>query len=215
MTSEWNEQSNNGLQSRQHKYKVTLCRLVLKPNPSCPFLKRWGNDSMRMTVEKRTPQSQPDPDFEHREEKRWSQERNSHSAKAAENWVCSVCLCGACVWALIKDRRFFKHIRAILSNCFTPSSISTRTKDTDCSTKQCSPSLLCSITLSRPSTGTNRQGPEELCSCVVLVAAKASVQCLITVRADEVLTHKGKENKRLPVVSCLQPECYIFLHNSQ
>lgn len=58
--------------------------------------------------------------------------------------------CGACVWALIKDRRFFKHIRAILSNCFTPSSISTRTKDTDCSTKRCSPSLLCSITLSRP-----------------------------------------------------------------
>lgn len=91
---------------------------------------------------KKTPQSQPDPDFQHKEEKHWSQERNSHSAKAAENWVCSVCLCGACVWALIKDRRFFKHIRAILSNCFTPSSISTRTKDTDCGTKRCSPALL-------------------------------------------------------------------------
>lgn len=55
-------------------------------------------------------------------------EKNSHSAEAAENWVCAVCLCGACVWALIKDRRLFKHIRAILSNCLTPSSISTHTK---------------------------------------------------------------------------------------
>lgn len=118
-----------------------------------------------MTVERKkqkTPQSRPDPDFQHKEEKHWSQERNSHSAEAAENWVCSVCLCGACVWALIKERRFFKHIRAILSNCFTPSSISTRTKDTDCGTKRCSPASLCTITLSRPSADTNRRGPEEL-----------------------------------------------------
>lgn len=142
----------------QHVNKVPLCCLFWKPNPCCPFLKRWGNESMRMTVvEKKSPQSQPDPDFQHKEEMRWSQERNSHSPEAAENWVCSVCLCGACVWALIKERRFFKHIRAILSNCFTPSSISTRTKDTDCGTKQCSPALLCAITLSRPGADTNRQ----------------------------------------------------------
>lgn len=165
-------------------------------------------------LRKKTPQSQPDPDFQHKEERHGSQERNSHSAEAAENWVCSVCLCGACVWALIKDRRFFKHIRAILSNCFTPSSISTRTKDTDCSTKRCSPALLCSITLSRPSAGTNRQGPEELCSCVVLVAAEVSVLCLITVGADEVLTHKGKRNKRYSMVSCWEPQNNIFLSNS-
>lgn len=80
---------------------------------------------------------------------------NSRSEEGAENWVCSVCLCAACVWALIKDRRFFKHIRAILSNCFTPSSISTHRKDTGCSTKWCSPALRCTITTSRPSTDTN------------------------------------------------------------
>lgn len=61
------------------------------------------------------------------------------TALSREDRVCRVCLCGACVRALIKDTRFFKHIRAILSNCFTPSSISTRTKDRDCSTKPCSP----------------------------------------------------------------------------
>lgn len=89
---------------------------------------------------------------------------NSHSEEGAENWVCSVCLCAACVWALIKDRRFFKHIRAILSNCLTPSSLSTHTKDTGCSTKWCSPALLCTITACRPSADTNIPGPEKICS---------------------------------------------------
>lgn len=138
--------------------------------PVVPSLRDEAMNLWEWQFRKKNTQSRPDLDLKKRE-KHWSQERNSHSAEAAENWVCSVCLCGACVWALIKDRRFFKHIRAILSNCFTPSSISTRTKDIDCSTKRCSPSLLCSITLSRPSADTNRQGPEELCSCVELVAA--------------------------------------------
>lgn len=125
--------------------------------PVVPSLRDEAMNLWEWQLWKKSPQSQPDPDFQHKEEMHWSQERNSHSAEAAENWVCSVCLCGACVWALIKERRFFKHIRAILSNCFTPSSISTRTKDTDCGTKQCSPALLCTITLSRPGADTNRQ----------------------------------------------------------
>lgn len=37
---------------------------------------------------------------------------------SAENHVCSVSLCGACVCALIKERRGFKHVKAILSHCF-------------------------------------------------------------------------------------------------
>ena len=124
-----------------------------------------------------------------------SQERNSIFTEAARNRVPSVSLCGACVCALIKDRRFFKHIRAILSNCFTPSPISTRTKDIDCGTKRCSPSLVYSITLSRPSGGINRQAPEELWSCGALQVAEESVECVITVQADEVLTETGKANK--------------------
>lgn len=90
---------------------------------------------------------------------------NSHSEEGVENWFCSVCLCAACVWALIKDRRFFKHIRAILSNCFTPSSLSTHTKDTGRRIKRCSPALLCTITASRCSTDTNIPGPgKKICS---------------------------------------------------
>lgn len=57
--------------------KVTLCYLSVKPNPCCPFFKRWGNESVRMTFEggKKSSQSQTDPDFEHKEEQRRSQER--------------------------------------------------------------------------------------------------------------------------------------------
>lgn len=57
--------------------KVTLCYLSVKPNPCCPFFKRWGNESVRMTFEggKESSQSQTDPDFKHKEEQHWSQER--------------------------------------------------------------------------------------------------------------------------------------------
>lgn len=145
--------------------KVTLCYLSVKPNPCCPFFKRWGNESVRMTFEGKKKLTKPNWSwFQAQRRAALKPGENSHSEEGAENWVCSVCLCAVCVWALIKDRRFFKHIRAILSNCFTPSSISTHTKDTGWSTKWCSPALLCTIRTSRPSTDTNTPGPDQLCS---------------------------------------------------
>ena len=74
----------------------------------------------------------------------------------------SVCLCAACVCvcALIKDTRFFKHIRAIFSNCLPASAVSSLTEDGDGSTKLCWPSYPSSITLSRPTGALRGGGPE-------------------------------------------------------
>lgn len=120
--------------------------------------------------------------------------------------------CAACVWALIKDRRFFKHIRAILSNCFAPSSISTRTKDTDCGTKRCSPSLLCSITLSRPRRRHKQAGTRGI---MLLCSASSSRSLSVTSyhcegrwRIDTQRRRKQKAPQTL--VSSLKPEMIYF-----
>ena len=74
----------------------------------------------------------------------------------------SVCLCApcVCVCALIKDTRFFKHIRAIFSNCLPAPAVSSLTQDGDGGTKRCWPSYLPSITLSRPTGPLRGTGPE-------------------------------------------------------